>query len=87
VHQSLRPDNLSAKNFRDALVTEANTEQRHARREPKHDFLAYSRFGGSSWSGGDANMCRLQFGKFINRDGVVTPENGFGSPAKTPDPS
>ena len=22
-------------------------------------------------------MCRLQFGNFINRDGVVTPNNGF----------
>src|SRR6267378_5441569 len=77
VHQPLRANNLSAKNFRDALVTQANTEQGHAWREPAHDFFAYPRFGGSSRSRGDANMCRLQFGNFINRDSVVTPNNGF----------
>ena len=77
VHQPLGVDNLSAKNFRDALVTQANTEQGHARCEPAHDFFAYSRFGGSSWSGRDANMGRLEFGNFINGDGVVTPDNGF----------
>src|ERR1700680_1887201 len=59
VHQPLRANNLSAKNFRDALVTQANTEQGHARREAAHDFFAYSRFGGSSRPGRDANMCRL----------------------------
>ena len=77
VHQPIRVDNLSAKSFRDALVTQANAEQGHGRREPAHDLFAYSRFGGSSRSRGDANMCRLQFGNFINRDGVVTPNNGF----------
>ena len=77
VHQPLGVDDLSAKNFRDALVTQANTKQGHARREPAHDFFAYSCFGGSSRSRGDANMCRLQFGNFIKRDGVVTPNNRF----------
>src|SRR6202171_1844800 len=77
VHQPLRLDNLSAKNFRDALVTQANTEQWHARREPAHDFFAYSRFAGACRSGRDANMRRLQPGNFINREGVVTPNNGF----------
>ena len=77
VEQTLCANNLSSKNFGDALMTETNAEQRHARGEPLDHFFTHSRFSRPSRTWRNADVRWPQFGNFIYGDVVVAPNDRF----------
>src|SRR3954471_78365 len=71
VHQAFRADNFSAEDPADALMTEANPEDRRLFSEFTNDLLAHAGVFGPSRTGRDTNPVRRKLADLSKRGFVV----------------
>src|SRR5437773_4909059 len=79
VHQLRGTHNFAAENFANALVTEANAEQRNVRSEFTNDLATDSSVARPTWSGRDANAFRNKFPNVSSADLIVASHQNLGA--------
>src|SRR5207248_4835750 len=79
VHQLRGTHNFAAENFANALVTEANAEQRNVRSEFTNDLATDSSVARPAWSGRDANAFRNKFPNVSSADLIVASHQNLGA--------
>ena len=73
MHQAVRADHVAAEDVADALVPEADAEQRRVRAEAPDDVIGNARLRRRAGAGRNADALGLQLGDLIERDLVVAP--------------
>lgn len=71
VHEPVGPDDIAAEHFADALVPEADAEERNRGSEGPDDISADSGLGRGAGSGRDTNPLGRLLANLIERDAVV----------------
>ena len=79
VHEPASADDVAAEDVADALVAEANAEQRGGGAETSDDFVADAGFVRRARTGGDADALRLERGDFVGGDFVVPFDQQVGA--------
>ena len=79
MHQSVGPDNLPAVDVTDALVAEADAENREALAKGPDDIITDPCLARGAGPGGDDDPLRSQFLDFFNRDLVVATHLQIGT--------
>src|SRR5438034_11374337 len=80
MHRPSGPDDPRAVGGADALVAEADAQDRRRRPEPPHDVGRDPRFAGRTRPGGDDDMRRPERLNLLARRGVMASYNGLLAP-------